>query len=119
MLPAAIRKDHSSNSGFRVFAGEALFRAGQPAEYFYLLERGSLMVMASSGRQVLFTLEAGELFGVAEVLAEASWQHTVIAGNGVFLRSWPASMLMRSLAEMPGKHRRFLAALAPHQRDQA
>mgnify|MGYP005709093771 CR=1 FL=1 len=53
--------------------GEALFRAGQPAKYFYLVIRGSIAIVDQAGLGKIREFGPNELFGIPEVLARGKW----------------------------------------------
>ena len=64
-----------------LFHGEALFRAGQPATDFYLVQRGSIVVVDQAGVRTCRQFGADELFGLPEVLAQSCWDLTAIASG--------------------------------------
>ena len=58
--------------------GEALFRAGQQANYFYLVTRGSIAIVDQAGLGKIREFEPNELFGIPEVLARGKVGFNVI-----------------------------------------
>ena len=63
-----------------LFHGEVLFRAGQPATNFYLVQRGTILVVDQAVRTCR-QFGADELFGLPEVLAQSCWDLTAIASG--------------------------------------
>ena len=58
--------------------GEALFRAGQQANYFYLVTRGSIAIVDQAGLGKIREFGPNELFGIPEVLARGEWDLSLI-----------------------------------------
>jgi len=99
-------------SHITLFHGEALFRPGQPATHFYLVQQGSILVLDQAGHAVRRQFGINDLFGVPEVLANGVWDLTAIANGQTVVRTFPADALFRTLAEMPPEHDRFLRSIA-------
>ena len=59
--------------------GEALFRAGQQANYFYLVTSGSIAIVDRAGLEKIREFEPNELFGIPEVLVRGKWDLTSLA----------------------------------------
>ena len=96
----------------RLFHGEALFRAGQIAQEFYMVKSGTIYILDEKGIIALKQFFAGELFGIAEVLAEGQWANTAIANGSTVLTCFDASHLFRSLDEMPAPQSDFIRHIA-------
>ena len=92
--------------------GEALFRAGQQANYFYLVTRGSIAIVDQAGLGKIRAFEPNELFGIPEVLARGKWDLTSLAQGPTRVRAFPADRLFSSLADMPETHSNFLKSVA-------
>ncbi|MEK9855706.1 MAG: cyclic nucleotide-binding domain-containing protein [Rhodobiaceae bacterium] len=95
-----------------LFHGEALFRAGQMATYFYLVESGLIQILDRDGHMVKRQFGGSELFGIPEVLARGHWDLTAVAEGPTTVRRFPAEALFATLADMPGEHGRFLHGIA-------
>ena len=96
----------------RLFHGEALFRAGQMAQEFYMVNSGAIYVLDEKGIIALKQFFAGELFGIPEVLAKGLWANTAIANGITVLTRFDASHLFRSLDEMPTHQSDFIRHIA-------
>ena len=96
----------------RLFHGEALFRVGQIAQEFYMVKSGTIYVLDKKGVIALKQFFAGELFGIAEVLAEGQWANTAIANGSTVLARFNSSHLFRSLDEMPDSQSDFIRHIA-------
>lgn len=95
-----------------LFHGEALFRAGQPATNFYLVQRGTILIVDRAGGKTCRLFGAHELFGLPEVLAQSCWDLTAIASGLTEIRAFPAETLFKSLSDLPATHERFIKDLA-------
>ena len=95
-----------------LFHGEALFRAGQQATHFYLVQQGTINIVNQAGVTTMREFVSGELFGIPEVLARASWDLTAIAEGPTKVRTFPANRLFSSLDDMPESHAMFLQSVA-------
>ena len=102
---------HNSTE-IRLFHGEALFRAGQMAQEFYMVKSGAIYVLDKKGVIALKQFFAGELFGIPEVLAQVQWANTAIAIGITVLTRFDASHLFRSLDEMPANQSDFIRHIA-------
>ena len=102
----------SNPSNLRLFHGEALFRPGQKATHFYLVQRGTILVLDQAGHAVRRHFGANDLFGIPEVLAHGLWDLTAVANGETVVRLFAADALFRTLAEMPAEHDRFLRGIA-------
>ena len=92
--------------------GEALFRAGQQANYFYLVTGGSIAIVDRAGLGKIREFVPNELFGIPEVLARGKWDLTSLAQGYTRVRAFHADRLFSSLADMPGTHSDFLKNVA-------
>ena len=92
--------------------GEALFRAGQQAKYFYLVTSGSIAIVDQAGLGKIREFGPNELFGIPEVLARGKWDLTSLAQGPTRVRAFHADRLFSSLADMPGTHSDFLKNVA-------
>jgi CRP-like cAMP-binding protein len=96
----------------RLFHGEALFRAGQPARHFFLVNSGAICILDEAGTSAIKQFLPGELFGIPEVMANGEWKNTALAQGATTLTSFAASNLFRSLDEMPREQREFIEHIA-------
>ena len=62
-----------------LFHGEALFRAGQQATHFYLVQQGTINIVNQAGVTTMREFGSGELFGIPEVLARGNWMLSAVA----------------------------------------
>lgn len=95
-----------------LFHGEALFRPGQPATHFFLVETGLILILDRDGHRVKRQFGGSEMFGIPEVLAHGQWDLTAVAEGPTIIRRFPAEMLFETLADMPTEHDRFLRGIA-------
>ena len=102
----------TSTSVITLFHGEALFHAGQQATHFYLVTRGSIVVVDQAGLSKIREFGPGELFGIPEVLARGNWDLTAVAEGPTQVRTFPADRLFNSLADMPETHSDFIKTVA-------
>jgi CRP-like cAMP-binding protein len=96
----------------RLFDGEALFREGDPADHFYLIETGRVMILDRSGDQLVASYECDQLLGISEVLARTCWRHTAVAAGATILRVFPAHLLFRRIDAMPAAHQQIITEVA-------
>jgi len=74
-------------------AGQVIYIEGEPAEVFYLLERGWIKAtrMSRDGReQAMLFLESGEIFGDIAVFSGTTYPGTVVALEDVDVWAIPA-----------------------------
>lgn len=95
-----------------LFHGEALFRDGQQATHFYLVQRGTINIVDQAGVTTIRAFSGGELFGIPEVLARGNWTLSAVAWGPTRVQSFAAERLFSSLAEMPDTHSNFLCHIA-------
>ena len=95
-----------------LFHGEALFRAGQAATSFYLVRRGTVLVVDRAGVKTCRQFGVDEMFGLPEVLAQSCWDLTAIASGLTEVRTFPAETLFTSLSDLPESHENFIRSLA-------
>jgi|MDTB01.2.fsa_nt_gb CRP-like cAMP-binding protein len=95
-----------------LFHGEALFRAGQQATHFYLVQQGTINIVNQAGVTTMREFVSGELFGIPEVLARGNWMLSAVAWGPTRVQSFTAERLFSSLAEMPDSHSDFLCQIA-------
>jgi CRP-like cAMP-binding protein len=78
-------------------AGQVIYIEGEPADVFYMLERGWIKAtrMSRDGReQALLFLEAGEVFGDIAVFSGTTYSSTVTALEGVDVWTIPSRELV-------------------------
>ena len=102
----------TDNSLITLLHGEALFRAGQQAKYFYLVARGSIAIVDQAGLGKIREFGPNELFGIPEVLARGKWDLTSLAQGPTRVRAFPSDRLFNSLLDMPETHSDFLKSVA-------
>ena len=95
-----------------LFHGEALFRSGQPATHFFLVETGLIQILDHDGHAVKRQFGSSEMFGIPEVLARGQWDLTAVAEGPTIMRRFPAEVLFETLADMPAEHDQFLRGIA-------
>lgn len=95
----------------KLFANEILFQPGSTALHFYLVKTGQIQIWDLPKRHFIARYRAGDIFGLAEVLAGLHWPYTAMAGVHTNLLQFPKSQLMRSLAGMPHQHQAYLDSL--------
>ena len=100
------------SSAIKMISGEVLFREGQMADHFYLIEQGSVLILDQAGRNVIRVYEADQLFGLPEVLAKAVWGHTAIVGSRALIKTFPAELLFQRVGQMPITHQDFIQNMA-------
>ena len=100
------------SSAIKMISGEVLFREGQMADHFYLIEQGSVLILDQAGRNVIRVYEADQLFGLPEVLAKAVWGHTAIVGSRALIKTFPAELLFQRVGQMPITHQDFIQEMA-------
>ena len=102
----------AGTSPITLFHGEALFRAGQQATHFYLVTKGTIVIVDQAGVSRVRHFSEDEMFGIPEVLANTSWELTARADGPTIVMAFPATQLFQSLAEMPDTHSSFLSSMA-------
>jgi len=96
----------------RMIDGEVLFREGRPADFFYLVEEGRVLVLDRPGCNILRFYEKDQLFGIPEVLAGALWPHTAVVSGQTVIRAFPAELLFERVEKMPVSHQDFITSMA-------
>ena len=96
----------------RLFDGEALFREGDVADHFFLIESGRVMILDRSGDHIVALYERDQLLGISEVLAHARWRHTAVAAGATILRVFPAHLLFKRIDAMPAAHQQIITEVA-------
>lgn len=89
----------------RVTQGEAVFKQGERATYFYLLISGRLKVtqVTGDGQQIIVrVVNPGELFGFAMALKRTDYPGTAIAAIDSVALCWPSN-LWPQLVEQNGR----------------
>lgn len=92
--------------------GEVLFREGQIADRFYLVEKGAVFILDQAGKNAIRIYEADQLFGLPEVFAGAIWTHTAIVAGRTHIKTFPGELLFQRLEQMPLAHRDFINDMA-------
>lgn len=85
-------------------AGQVIYIEGEPAEVFYLLERGWIKAtrMSRDGReQAMLFLESGELFGDIAVFSGRTYPGTVVALESVDVWTIPAREFLALTKQYP------------------
>jgi len=95
----------------RMIDGEVLFREGDTATAFYLIEQGRVLVLDRPGNTVLRFYEKDQLFGIPEVLAGAVWPHTALVSGQTLIRIFPARLLFERMEKMPVSHQDFINSM--------
>lgn len=93
-LPPEVQKRIAALAVLHHFAaGQVIYIEGEPAEVFYLLERGWIKAtrMSRDGReQAMLFLESGEIFGDIAVFSGTTYPGTVVALEDVDVWAIPA-----------------------------
>ena len=95
-----------------LFHGEALFRAGQKADFFYLVKAGGVLILNQAGTRIEAQFQTNDLFGIPEVLAGGSWSLTAIANGQTMVQPFAARRLFQTLDDMPSAHSDFIRQIA-------
>jgi len=96
----------------KMFDGEVLFREGDPARCFYLVEKGRVQILNRAGDLITACYEADQLLGISEVLAQARWTHTATVAGATIIRVFPANLLFSKIDDMPAAHQQFIGEVA-------
>jgi CRP-like cAMP-binding protein len=96
----------------KMISGEVLFREGQIADRFYLIEQGNVLILDQAGQNVIRVYETDQLFGLPEVLAKVVWRHTAIVGSRTLIKAFPAELLFQRVEQMPLTHQDFIQDMA-------
>ena len=93
-LPPEVQEKIAASASPRHFeAGQVIYIEGEPAEAFYLLERGWIKAtrMSRDGReQAMLFLQSGEIFGDIAVFSGTTYPGTVVALEDVDVWVIPA-----------------------------
>ncbi|GER80251.1 MAG: Crp/Fnr family transcriptional regulator [Anaerolineae bacterium CFX3] len=104
-LPPEVQERIAASASPRRFAaGQVIYIEGEPAEFFYLLERGWVKAtrMSRDGReQAMLFLEAGEIFGDIAVFSGTTYPGTVVALEDVDAWALPAGELLELTQQFP------------------
>jgi CRP/FNR family cyclic AMP-dependent transcriptional regulator len=79
--------------------GDPIFRKGDPGDYLYLVERGSVIIWngTDSDKHVLGEVETGGLFGEMAILNRQPRMANASAAGETRLLEMPASMLRQTI----------------------
>lgn len=104
-LPPEVRDRIAASAVPRHFpAGQVIYIEGEPAECFYLLERGWVKAtrMTRDGReQAMLFLESGEIFGDIAVFSDTPYPGTVVALEDVDVWAIPAPEFLALAEQYP------------------
>jgi CRP/FNR family transcriptional regulator len=104
-LPPEVQERIAASVSPRHFAaGQVIYIEGEPAEEFYLLERGWVKAtrMSRDGReQAMLFLEAGEFFGDIAVFSDTTYPGTVVALEDVDVWAIPADGFLELTKQYP------------------
>jgi CRP-like cAMP-binding protein len=99
--------------------GDYIFRAGEPADHFYLIRHGdvALEIHVPQGEPVVVeTLEAGDIFGWSWLVPPFRWSNDARACEQVRLLTLDAACLRRKMQDDHGLgyeiYKRFLPIMA-------
>ena len=85
---------------FRFRSGEYLGQRGNPADGFFLIERGQVSILAAgSGHRVVYRVKSGEVVGWSWLIAPYRWQFTCQAVDEVSGIRFDADRLRRCCDE--------------------
>ena len=104
-LPPEVQERIAASASPRHFAaGQVIYIEGEPAESFYLLERGWVKAtrMSRDGReQAMLFLESGEIFGDIAVFSGTAYPGTVAALEDVDVWTIPADEFLGLTKQYP------------------
>lgn len=104
-LPPEVQERLAASASPRHFdAGQVIYIEGEPAESFYLLERGWVKAtrMTRDGReQAMLFLESGEIFGDIAVFSGTTYPGTVMALEDVDVWAIPAREFLALTEQFP------------------
>jgi CRP/FNR family transcriptional regulator len=104
-LPPEVQERIAASAVPRHFAaGQVIYIEGEPAEAFYLLERGWVKAtrMSRDGReQAMLFLESGEIFGDIAVFSGTTYPGTVVALEDVDVWVIPAQEFLALTKQYP------------------
>lgn len=104
-LPPEAQERIAASAVLRHFAaGQVLYIEGEPAQEFYLLERGWVKAtrMSRDGReQAMLFLESGEIFGDIAVFSGTTYPGTVVALEEVDVWAIPAGEFLELTKQCP------------------
>lgn len=104
-LPPEVQERLAASASPRHFdAGQIIYIEGEPAESFYLLERGWVKAtrMTRDGReQAMLFLESGEIFGDIAVFSSTTYPGTVMALEDVNVWAIPAREFLALTEQYP------------------
>lgn len=104
-LPPEVQERLAASASPRHFdAGQVIYIEGEPAESFYLLERGWVKAtrMTRDGReQAMLFLESGEIFGDIAVFSGTTYPATVMALEDVDVWAIPAREFLALTEQFP------------------
>ncbi len=99
-------------------AGEAIFHHGDPADWLYIVEEGTVdIVLPSEGEEiVLASFAPGSFFGELGLFDQQPRNATARAGAEARLVAVPAAAISRLIDEHPAAARHFLRVVAQRLR---
>lgn len=104
-IPPEVQERIAASASPRHFAaGQVIYIEGEPAEAFYLLERGWVKAtrMSRDGReQAMLFLESGEIFGDIAVFSSTTYPGTVVALEDVDVWTIPADKFLELTNQYP------------------
>lgn len=88
----------------RLLPGDAVYRQGELAGYFFILLHGTLKVVQATaeGEQVVVRfVSPGDVFGIARMMRRPDYPATVLAVQESLVLAWPSSEWERMVAANP------------------
>ncbi|MEX0347762.1 MAG: cyclic nucleotide-binding domain-containing protein [Rhizobiaceae bacterium] len=96
-------------------AGEAIFQAGEPSDFAYLIITGSVEARLANGRSVL--LKKGEVFGEMGLVDQRPRSATIIAKEYAVCAAYTEAELLSSIREAPDEAILLIRALIGRLRE--
>ena len=90
------------------FDGEAITAKGFLAEVFFIVQKGSVVVMSENSKSIKHIYYEGEIIGLAEVLKNTNWPFTSLARGETNLLIYQRQQLNKSLKNIDKPYLKLL-----------
>ena len=94
------------------FDGEAIIAKGYSADVFFIVQKGSVVVMSENSKFVKKIYHKGEIIGLAEVLKNTNWPFTCLARGETSLLIYERQQLNKNLKTIGKPYSKLLDDLS-------
>ena len=94
------------------FDREAITARGSTADTFFFIKKGNVSVMSPNCKEIIREYKSGDIFGLAENLANAKWPFTTLSRGVSYLYIYNSDTLHTSLGQLSPNYKDFIYELS-------